>query len=384
VFAPTAVRNADVAAFFTQWMVDVDDGQGTNGDFSDISPRVARPQPAMPVWGDAGVIIPWVMYNAYDDISFLKKNYPYMARWVDFSERRSSHLILSGGVGDHLAPVPTPTTVVDTAYFANSARIVARAAALLGYTNDAARYEQLHRDITDAFDKAFVSTNGTIEGDTQTGYILALQFGLLPDDLRAVAAQRLADNVAQHGHLTTGFVGNGFICPTLSEIGRPDLAWELLLTNTYPSWLFSVKNGATTIWERWDGWTPEKGFQDSSMNSFNHYSLGSVGAWLYSGAAGIQPDDSAPGYKHFFLAPQFTARLKYVRATLDTPYGVIASGWRNQDGQILYDLTIPPNTSATLILPDSLQHYRLTNGNTTLVAGTYHFKYTQEAFRNSN
>ena len=372
VFAPTAVRNADVAAFFTQWMVDVDDGQNTNGDFSDISPRVARPQPAMPVWGDAGVIIPWVMYNAYGDIAFLVKNYPYMARWVDFSESRSHKLILSGGVGDHLAPVITPTPVVDTAYFANSAEIVARAAALLGYTKDAAKYDKLHNDIIDAFDKAFVSTNGAILGDTQTGYILALRFGLLPPDLRATAAQRLADNVTQHGHLTTGFVGNGFICPTLEQIGRPDLAWELLLTNTWPSWLFSVKNGATTIWERWDGWTPEKGFQDSSMNSFNHYSLGSVGAWLYSGAAGIQPDDTAPGYKRFVLAPQITDRLEYVRATLDTPYGIIVSSWRNKGDYVFYDITIPPNTSATLVLPGSSQG---PNGNRTLAAGIYHFKF---------
>ncbi|HTV61900.1 MAG TPA: family 78 glycoside hydrolase catalytic domain, partial [Verrucomicrobiae bacterium] len=174
VFAPTAVRNADVAAFFAKWMVDVDDGQGTNGDFADISPRVSRPQPAMPVWGDAGVIIPWVMYNAYDDKSFLANNYPFMARWVDFNVRRSRHLILSGGVGDHLAPVRTPTDVVDTAYFANSARLVARAAALLGKTNDAAKYDKLFHDITDAFDDEFVSTNGVVQGDTQTGYILAL------------------------------------------------------------------------------------------------------------------------------------------------------------------------------------------------------------------
>jgi alpha-L-rhamnosidase len=367
VFAPTAVRNADVAAFFTKWMVDVDDGQNTNGDFSDISPRVARPQPAMPVWGDAGVIIPWVMYNAYGDTSFLSKNYPYMARWVDFSERRSHDLILNGGVGDHLAPVITPTTVVDTAYFANSADIVARSAALLGYTNDAAKYNKLHRDIVDAFDKEFVSTNGTIQGDSQTGYILALRFGLLSWDLDFAAARHLADNVAQHGHLTTGFVGNGYICPILSWTGRPDLAWELLLTNTWPSWLFSVKNGATTIWERWDGWTPDKGFQDSSMNSFNHYSLGSVGEWLYSGAAGILPD--APGYKNFVLEPQVTTRLKYIRATLDTPYGVIVSGWRNKGDDVIYDFTIPPNTSATLDLP-----VLAPTGGITLPAGTYHYQ----------
>ncbi len=169
----------------------------------------------------------------------------------------------------------------------------------------------------------------------------------------------------------------------LTEIGRSDLAWELVLTNTYPSWLFSVKNGATTIWERWDGWTPERGFQDSSMNSFNHYSLGSVGAWLYSGAAGIRPDDASPGYKHFFLAPQFTTRLSHVKATLDSPYGNIASDWRVKKDQVLYDVTIPPNSSATLVLPippkeikESGQPLHLPDDSVTrlpLAAGTYHF-----------
>jgi alpha-L-rhamnosidase len=383
VFASTAARNADVAAFFTKWMVDVDDGQSANGDFADVSPRASRPQPGMPVWGDAGVIIPWTMFNLYGDKSFLADNYPFMARWVDFSARRSRDLILNGGVGDHLAPVRTPIEVVDTAYFANSAHLTAEAATLLGKTDDAARYDKLFRDITDAFDQNFVATNGVVQGDTQTGYILALHFGLLPENLRAAAAQHLAEDVEQHGHLTGGFVGNGLICPTLSQIGRSDLAWDLVLTNTYPGWLFSVKNGATTIWERWDGWTPEHGFQDSSMNSFNHYSLGSVGAWLYSGAAGIQPDDASPGCKHFFLAPQFTSRLTHVKATFDSPYGVIASGWQVGPDQILYDVTIPPNSSATLMLPvppqavrQSGQPLALPDDSVTrlpLMAGTYHF-----------
>ena len=383
VFAPTAARNADVAAFFAKWLVDVADGQTANGAYSDVSPRVARPQPAWPVWGDAGVIIPWAMFNAYGDKAFLADNYPFMARWVDFNVQSSRNLILNGGVGDHLAPVRTPIELVDTAYFAHSADLVARSAALLGKTGDAARYEKLFHDITAAFNKAFVSTNGMIQGDSQTGYILALQFDLLPENLRAAAAQRLAENVAQHGHLTGGFVGNGLVCPVLTEIGRSDLAWQLVLTNTYPSWLFSVKNGATTIWERWDGWTPEQGFQDSAMNSFNHYSLGSVGAWLYSGAAGIQLDDASPGYKHFFLAPQFTTRLSHVKATLDSPYGLIASSWRVEKDQILCDVTIPPNSSATLELPvppkeikESGQPLRVPDDSVTrlpLTAGTYHF-----------
>jgi alpha-L-rhamnosidase len=391
VFAPTAARIADVAAFFTKWLVDVADGQGTNGDFADVSPRVDRPQPAMPVWGDAGVIIPWVMFETYGDQSFLADNYAFMARWVDFSERRSHNWILNGGVGDHLAIVRTPTEVVDTAYFAHSAALVAQAAALLGKTGDAARYDRLFHDITDAFNKAFVSTNGMIQGDTQTAYVLALQFGLLPENVRAAAAERLAENVAQHDHVSGGFVGNGLICPSLTQIGRSDLAWDLVLNNTYPSWLFSVKNGATTIWERWDGWTPEHGFQDSSMNSFNHYSLGSVGAWLYSGAAGIEPDESRPGYKHFFLQPQFTRRLTRVRATLDSPYGTIVSRWHAEGGQLLYDVTVPPNSSATLTLPFPPEAIRDSgrplppSGNSVtrlpLKAGTYHFSLPWELIR---
>jgi alpha-L-rhamnosidase len=178
------------------------------------------------------------------------------------------------------------------------------------------------------------------------------------------------------------------ICPMLTQIGRSDLAWQLVFTDTYPSWLFSVKNGATTIWERWDGWTPEKGFQDSAMNSFNHYSLGSVGAWLYSGAAGIQLDEAHPGYKHFTLAPQFTSRLTYVRALLNTPYGVISSHWHAENDRMVYDVTVPPNTSADLLLPVPAQEVTQTgrpvavSGGTTtrlsLAAGTYHFAFPRQ------
>jgi alpha-L-rhamnosidase len=351
VFAPTAVCNADVAAFFDKWMVDVNDGQNTRGDFGNVSPRIGSPQPGWPVWGDAGVIVPWVLFNAYGDEAFLADNYSHMTRWLDYCAGAATNHILRGGVGDHLAPQRTPTEVVDTAYFANSARIVAKSAAILGKGEDSAKYTKMFHEIRDAFNAAFVATNGVVRGDTQTGSILALRFDLLPPELRSAVAHRLAAYVEQAGHLTTGFVGNGLICPTLTDLGRSDLAWDLVLTNSYPSWLFSVKNGATTIWERWDGWTPEHGYQDSSMNSFNHYSLGSVGAWLYSGAAGIELDETHPGYKHFRLKPQFTSRLSSVKASLDSPYGLISLRWQIRHGQIQYDVTIPPNTSAELMLP---------------------------------
>ena len=265
VFAPTAARNADVAAFFDKWMVDVDDGQSARGDFAKCLPARRRQLDAgWPVWADAGVIIPWVMFTCYGDTAFLADNYTHMARWVDYC---------AGNIpATSCSPAAWATTwlrarrrwILLTPPTSPTRRgSLARAAALLGKSADAAKYEKLHDDIVAAFDQAFVSTNGALRGDTQTADILALRFDLLPENLRPAVAARLAANVEQTGHLTTGFVGVGLICPTLTQIGRPDLAWKLVFTDTYPSWLFSVKNGATTIWERWDGWTPERGFQDS-------------------------------------------------------------------------------------------------------------------------
>ena len=430
VFAPTAAHLADVSSFFTKWMVDVNDAQGSNGEFSTVSPR-ANQNNSWPVWGDAGVVIPWEMYLAYGDKDFLANNYEHMARWVDYSRRSSGpNLLRYGGVGDHLAPIPgragpggaapatgagtmtnaasgrgsgfgrgggfgpgaSSTAVVDTAYFARSAWIVSRSAALLGKTEDAARYDQLFQDIAAAFNQAFVHPDGTIQAGTQTTYSLALLFDLLPESLRDAAARHLADDVEAQGHLTSGFVGVGLLNPALCAIGRSDLAWQLLFNDTYPSWLFSVKHGATTIWERWDGWTPEKGFQASSMNSFNHYSLGSVGAWLYSGAAGIQLDPSHPGYKHLRLQPQFTSRLSYLKASLESPYGLISSSWHATRHEMIYDVTIPPNSSALLLLPVPPQQVRQSGKSlavgiapvTTLAlsAGTYRFAFPSGSISN--
>ena len=187
VFAPTAACNADVAAFFAKWLVDVDDGQGPNGDFCDVSPRIARPQPGWPAWADAGVICPWIMYTAYGDNEFLAAHYPAMVRWVEYCRRNSSDFLRPAmGVGDHLNPGSrTPLDVVATAYFAHSAHLVAKSAAVLGKSEDAAMYDKLFHDIADAFNKAFVAQDGKIKGDTQTAYVLALQFELLPENLRA-------------------------------------------------------------------------------------------------------------------------------------------------------------------------------------------------------
>jgi alpha-L-rhamnosidase len=408
VFAPTAAYNSDVSSFFTKWMVDVNDGQladGANaGAYWTSSPRVNSQAAGYPIWGDAGVIIPWVMYTAYGDRAFLEQNYDHMARWVDFNQRRSDHLLLTGGSGDHLAPLNggitrsagagsggtnTTTAVLDTAYFAHSAQIASQTAAILGKTEDAAKYDRLYHDICDAFLKAYVHEDGSMVAETQSTYIVALSFGIIPKRLHDAVAKRLVDDVTSRGHLSTGFVGVGLLNPTLTAIGRSDLAFQLLLTDTYPSWLFSVKQGATTVWERWDGYTPERGFQASSMNSFNHYALGSIGKWLYSGAGGIGIDEEHPGFKHFFLEPQCSTKFTSYKATFNSPYGLISSAWRVENDRVTYIVTVPPNTTATLRLPASGDDLKATgapavrgeNGTWTLAAGAYEFSFPASSIK---
>ena len=196
--------------------------------------------------------------------------------------------------------------------------------------------------------------------------MLALEFGLLPENLREPAAKHLADDVQQRQHLTTGFVGVGLINPMLSKLGRSDLAYTLLFQDTYPSWLFTVRQGATTMWERWDGYTPDTGFQASSMNSFNHYSFGSVGTWFYTGIGGIQFDPAKPGYKHFFLKPQFDTKLTNAKVGYNSPYGIISSAWRREGEQYIYDATVPPNSSADLTLPTNKANLKITGDQAPL------------------
>ncbi|HVT81564.1 MAG TPA: family 78 glycoside hydrolase catalytic domain [Phycisphaerae bacterium] len=277
-----------------------------------------------------------------------------------------------------------PTNIVDTAFFAHSAWILSQAAAILDKP-DAARYDKLFHDIADAFNKAYVQPDGSITAGTQTCYVLALEFNLLPENLRDAAAKHLTDDVQQRRHLTTGFVGVGLINPMLSRLGRSDLAYTLLFQDTYPSWLYTVKQGATTMWERWDGYTPETGFQASSMNSFNHYSFGSIGTWFYTGIGGIQFDPAKPGYKHFFLKPQINGKLTYAKVSCNSPYGLIVSNWRRDNDQYVYDVTVPANASASLTLPvltpkvtgDSVGPSTGSGATSmfTLPAGTYHFSF---------
>ena len=267
----------------------------------------------MPAWADAGVICPWTIYQVYGDTRILERHLPAMTRWIEWCRAHSTDLIRDRDrghdFGDWLAiGAKTPKDVIGTAFFAYSTYLVAKSYQVIGKQEEAAKYEKLYEDIKAAFNRRYVAADGRIHGDTQCCYAMALRFDLLPEALRPLAAKYLVDDIRAKGwHVSTGFVGVSYLLPVLTQAGKLDAAYRLLMQDTFPSWLFSVKHGATTIWERWDGWTPEKGFQDPNMNSFNHYALGSCGQWLYEGVAGIAPDPEQPGYRHIIIHPPWAA-----------------------------------------------------------------------------
>ncbi|MFI5384549.1 MAG: family 78 glycoside hydrolase catalytic domain [Fimbriimonadales bacterium] len=360
IFARTAAFNNDIAAFMTKWTQDVEDAQSAPGGFSDVSPRVGDLSDGAPAWGDAGVIVPWTMYLTYGDRRLLERRYDSMKAWVDYIDSvNPDHIWVkrsNNNFGDWLnVHDDMPREVLATAYFAHSTDLFARIATILGRTDDAAKYKALLAEIKQAFNEHFVSEDGTIKGNTQTCYVLALWFDLLPADKREIAARKLTEHIMidRQGHLATGFVGVGYLCPTLTSIGKDDVAFVLLNNDTYPSWGYSIKHGATTIWERWDGWTEEHGFQDPGMNSFNHYSLGSVGEWMASTVAGIDLDPAQPGYKHVVIHPTPGGGMTYAKASYDSVRGRIESSWKVTGDRFELEVVIPANTTATVHVPTS-------------------------------
>ncbi len=353
IFIRTATYNMDVSRFFTKWCQDVEDAQRPDGSFTDVSPFVCCGS-GTAAWGDAGVICPWTIYRVYGDTRILERHYDAGQKWIDYLTSHSKNLLRPAeGYGDWLSiQADTPKDVLATAYFGLSTKIMADMAKVLGREADAAKYEELFGQIKAAFNKAYVAGDVRIKGDTQTDYVLSLAFDLLAPEQRPAAAKHfVADITAKGDHLSTGFVGVGHLTPTLTREGYVDVAYKLLLQETFPGWLYSVKNGATTIWERWDGWTQEKGFQDPGMNSFNHYSLGSVGEWLYGTVAGIGLDPAVPAYKHSIIRPRPGGGLTFAKAEFQSIHGKIVSDWRIEKGQFRLNLVIPANTTADVYVP---------------------------------
>ena len=367
IICRTGAGNRDLAAFFNKWQRDIADAQLPDGGMPSIAPHVATVErEGGPAWADAAVICPWTIYLCYGDTALLARHFDSLRRFVASLERKSKKLIRShpdspgfAGYGDWLAldgsgktDGGTPKDLIGTAFFARSADLVARMARVLGRAEDAARHQRLFERVRRAFRRRFLTADGLVSSLTQTGYVLALHFDLAPAALRPrLLAELVRDIEGRGGKLSTGLVGTPYLPHVLSENGRPDLAYRLLHQKQWPSWLYAVTQGATTIWERWDGWTHDKGFQDKGMNSFNHYAYGAIGAWLYAAVAGIDLDPDRPGYKHIRLAPRPGGSLTSARGTLESPHGKIVSAWKIRPGHFEWEVVVPPNTTATATFP---------------------------------
>ena len=364
-FSRTATFNMNVATFFGKWLKDLAADQVDDGRVPFVIPNVlGKDASASAGWADASTIIPWNIYLAYGDKRILEQQYQSMKAWVGYMEKSSVNDLWNKGFhfGDWLFYRPlddndgraavTDKYLIAQCFWAHSTQLMINTATVLGKEDDVKHYTESLKRIKDAFLKEYATANGRLVAGTQTAYVLALNFDMFPENLRSQAAARLAQNVKDYGnHLTTGFLGTPYLCDVLTRFGYTEVAYNLLLQETYPSWLYPVKMGATTIWERWDGIKTDSTFQTPGMNSFNHYAYGAIGDWMYRTVAGLQ--ESAPGYKEILIAPKPGGKLTYASAELITLYGPAKSSWKIENGLFKLAVIIPANTSATIVLPNA-------------------------------
>jgi alpha-L-rhamnosidase len=360
VFMKTACLNLDAPAFYTKWLVDLcQDSQRADGAFGDVAPHLSIVSHGNTGWSDAGPVCNWRMYEMYGDTRALEKHYEALTRYMEYLARTSKGMVRgTGAYGDWLRLAgPQHSEAIGTAYYSYTARLMTKIAEAVGRKADVEHYRTLAREIGTVFVKNYVKDDGQIvdnKNETgQTFYALAFGLDLVPPALKEkVAAQFVASIKKQDDHLATGFLGTPFVLFALQKAGYPELAYGLVLNKTYPSWLQQVIWGATTMWERWDGWRPDKGFQDPGMNSFNHYWLGCVSEWLFTQAAGIDTD--GPGFKRITIHPEIVrpeAGFKWVKASYDSIRGRISSAWKLEGGRFELNVTIPGNSTATLYVP---------------------------------
>jgi alpha-L-rhamnosidase len=365
VFAPTAIYNMDCAGFYTKWLADLALDQADDGAVPWVIPSVLGRGEAHG-WADAATIVPWAVYRYYGDVRILETQYESMKGWVEYQAGQAGESYLwtpkDRQFGDWLAfattrsDYPGATTDKDllaSAYFYHSTDLLKRTAEILGKQEDVSKYSELMKKIKSAFAEEFITPRGRLSSNTQTAYVVTLSFGLIPESLEASAAKRLADDVKGFGHLTTGFLGTPDLTHMLTKYGYLDEAYMLLFRKDYPSWLYPVTQGATTIWERWDGQKPDGSFQDVGMNSFNHYAYGAIGDWLYRRVAGIDLDPKVPGYKSIVIKPHPGGDMNDVKATHHTPYGPVGSQWNRTGETFRMKVSIPVNTRARIFIPTS-------------------------------
>jgi len=384
VFVKTAAFNFDVVAFFNKWMVDVIDAQSDEGAFSDVAPRIVATGDGAPAWGDAGIIVPLAIYNAYNNKDILSQHYQAYVKWVEYVKSANPNLIWANKMGGNYSDwlntsAITKPELLATAFFAHSTSNLSKIATIIGKKEDAEKYSKLFEEIKQAFVKEFVDVNGRIKDSTQTAFLLPVAFNLLDEKQSKIAMEMLVENIKKRDmHHSTGFVGIGHLLPTLTNYGYTDIAYKLISNNTFPSLGYMVENGATTIWERWDGYVKGKGFQDAGMNSFNHYSLGSPVEWLYTYVGGIQLIE--PGYKKFKIKPYPGGNLSYANTSFESIYGLIESKWVIQNGEFILNITVPANTTCTVIFPSTkgvkseLKSVKTENNTTIFEVGSGKYK----------
>lgn len=343
VFVRTACLNYDVEKFFTKWLADLASDQHDDGYVGHVIPDLLQNPQASSAWGDAATICPWQVYLAFGNKQILKNQYQSMKKWIDYiTSTTTTKYLWTGGThyGDWLGlDAPSGSykgssneDFIASAFYAYSTSLVIQAGTVLG--EDVSELSTLYENIVNTFQKTWPTYH------TQTECVLAAHFKLAKNC--QAAADQLADMVRACGtKLQTGFVGTPYLLHVLSDYGHTDLAWDLLLRTKYPSWLYPVTKGATTIWEHWDGIMEDGSFWSKDMNSYNHYAYGSVADWVYSVAAGILPRKDAPGYAKVTIAPHPDKRLDWLRAELDTRHGHISSFWTKEDDSWRYEITVP-------------------------------------------
>ena len=401
VFGATAMFNMDVQRFFEKWLEDVLDAQLPSGAVPDVVPEMAEIGAGAAGWGDAVVIVPWTMYRLYGDRRAAERAFPAMRRWLEYLVATSDALVRpAAGYGDWLSvDAETPKDLVGTAYFAHSARLAAELARALDFEDDAVEYERLFGAVRAAFRRRFVRGGGRLVSDTQAAGVVALHAGLLePHEIEPAAARLVADIRSRNWHLSTGFLGTPWLLPTLAEQGHLDVAYRLLLQDTYPSWLYQVRQGATTMWERWDTFTDGKGFHTSEttagiwtdvMNSLNHYAYGSVGAFMYEYLGGLSA--TGPGYETVRIAPRPAPGVSRAGTWVESVRGRIECRWRLARAGLRLDVLVPPGVTAEVVLParadeidegatlladaSGVTAIREAGGDTTVVIGSGRYRF---------
>ncbi|WP_372934766.1 family 78 glycoside hydrolase catalytic domain [Mariniphaga sediminis] len=375
LYSVSAAYNADVSAFFTKWMQDVDDGQLWYGAYPIFAPiPYIRPYhvPHSPAWSDAGIVIPYNMYKIYGDTLLLRRMYPGMKRFMDFQLSESNGFLRPGSgnnYGDWLSlGKETSKDLIASAYFAYDTKMMFEIAQCLNQEEDAVYYQHLFQNIKKDYTRQYMNEDGSLKEHTQTAYALSLYMGLYPENLKEQGAASLAKMITENGNrFSSGFIGTKHVMLVLSDFGYNDLAYSLFTQTEYPSWGYSVVNGSTSIWERWNSYTKETGFLGgktrSAMNSFSHYSFGAVAEWMFSKAAGINTD--GPGFRKIIIKPSIGEGLQFMNASYNSINGRIVSNWKKGDDRLELHVEIPANTSAQIYVP-SVERKKIREGKTLI------------------